>query len=296
MKISLLLNTAFPWILGIIGVAIFGVTLPVTKLALADFSPWFITFARALIAAGAALAFLLVTRRKIAHPKNGIIFLAGIMVVFGFPGFMALALTTVEAYHGGVVLGFLPLMTAIIGALVAGERHSLLFWVLGMAGAAITAWYAWHTGGEIGTEQNGGFSAGDIWLFLAALSASLGYVLQGKVSRSMPGWEVICRALVLNSPFIIAGTIYFYEPGFAAASFTGWLSMVYLGLFSMFFGFFAWNTALALGGIGRIGQVQLMQTFVTLFASAILLGEQVDGTAIATCCLIAAIIYTARRA
>ncbi len=284
-----------PWGLGIAGVVVFGITLPVTKLALADFDAGFITFARAAIAALAALIFLILTGRDFKHRQNGIILLAGMLLIFGFPGLMALALTTVDAYHGGVVLGFLPLMTALIGALLAGERHSPAFWALGGLGATITAGYAWFTGSGA-TGGSSGFSLGDIWLFLAALCASLGYVLSGKAARNMPGWEVICRALVLNSPLIIAGTVYFHQPHFADASMTGFVSLAYLGLFSMFLGFFAWNTALAMGGIGRIGQLQLLQTFVTLFGSAVLLGEGVDSIAVITCIVIAGIIYLARRA
>ena len=36
----------------------------------------------------------------------------------------------------------------------------------------------------------------------------------------------------------------------------------------MFLGFFAWNKGLALGGIARIGQIQLLQPFVALVAAA----------------------------
>ena len=41
----------------------------------------------------------------------------------------------------------------------------------------------------------------------------------------------------------------------------------------MFLGFFAWYRGLALGGIARIGQIQLIQPFLTIVASAVLLGK-----------------------
>ncbi|HSG96296.1 MAG TPA: EamA/RhaT family transporter, partial [Afifellaceae bacterium] len=40
------------FLLGLVGVVIFGATLPATRLAVVSFDPWFITFARA---SGAAL-------------------------------------------------------------------------------------------------------------------------------------------------------------------------------------------------------------------------------------------------
>lgn len=84
--------------LGLVGVAIFGATLPVTKLALADFSPWFITFARALLAGIAALLTLALLRRKVPWPASSAILASSLMLVVGFPGFMA----AVSARHARV--------------------------------------------------------------------------------------------------------------------------------------------------------------------------------------------------
>jgi drug/metabolite transporter (DMT)-like permease len=41
----------------------------------------------------------------------------------------------------------------------------------------------------------------------------------------------------------------------------------------MFLGFFFWYEGLAIGGIARVSQVQLMQPFCTLVAASILLGD-----------------------
>jgi len=55
-----------------------------------------------------------------------------------------------------------------------------------------------------------------------------------------------------------------------------WGGFFYVALFSQLIGFFIWNKALALGSIARVGQVQLLQLFMTLVASAWLLGEDID--------------------
>jgi drug/metabolite transporter (DMT)-like permease len=59
------------------------------------------------------------------------------------------------------------------------------------------------------------------------------------------------------------------------ASGKAWTGFLYVSIFSMFIGFFAWNRGLALGGIAKVGQVQLLQTFVTLAGAYLLLGEPV---------------------
>lgn len=49
---------------------------------------------------------------------------------------------------------------------------------------------------------------------------------------------------------------------------------MYVGLFSAFIGFF-WYRGIALGGVARVGQVQLLQPFLTLIGAYLLLGEPV---------------------
>lgn len=125
--------------LGLIGVVIFGATLPITKLALADFSPAFITTGRAVLAGLAALAVLVALKRSVPWPALPSVILAALMLVFGFPGLMAVAMQTVPAAHGGVILGVLPLATASFAALLAGERPSASFWSWSVVGASLVA-------------------------------------------------------------------------------------------------------------------------------------------------------------
>jgi drug/metabolite transporter (DMT)-like permease len=58
----------------------------------------------------------------------------------------------------------------------------------------------------------------------------------------------------------------------------------------MFFGFFAWNKGLGLGGIARVGQLQLLQPFVALAAAAALLGEAVGWLELAFSALVVAFV------
>ena len=53
------------------------------------------------------------------------------------------------------------------------------------------------------------------------------------------------------------------------------LSFLYTGLFSAFIGFFFWYRGIALGGVARVGQVQLLQPFLTLIGAYFLLGEPI---------------------
>ena len=127
--------------IGFVGIAIFGATLPATRIALEGFSPAFITFSRAAIAATVAAATLLVLKKRFPRQHAMSLFIAGILLVYGFPGFSSVAMQTVPASHGGVVLGVLPLMTATFAALFGGERPGLAFWGWSITGAVLAVSY-----------------------------------------------------------------------------------------------------------------------------------------------------------
>jgi drug/metabolite transporter (DMT)-like permease len=56
----------------------------------------------------------------------------------------------------------------------------------------------------------------------------------------------------------------------------------------MYLGFFPWYRGLALGGVARVGQIQLVQPVFSLVWAAILLGEHISlGTALASVLVIA---------
>ncbi|WP_421851885.1 DMT family transporter [Oricola sp.] len=281
-------NIPVGYALGIAGVTIFGATLPATVLALEVYAPWFITLGRAAIATAVAIPCLLLLRRRLPLRSLPQFLFAGMLLVFGFPGFMALGMQTVDASHGGVVLGILPLGTAVFAALVAGERPSPLFWLCAVAGTALVIWFVLG-----GSEVQ--LTAGVGWLTLAGLCASLGYVISGRLSATMPGWEVICWALVLTAPISLAGTWWLWEPAYWHAPAVPLIAFIYTGLGSMFLGFFAWNAGLAIGGIARVGQVQLFQVFVTVGLSALLLGETITARTAAFAIAVVVVVWLGRK-
>lgn len=278
------------YILGFIGVLVFSLTLPFTRIAVAELDPLFISLGRTVLAAAAAAIVLLATRQSWparADVKQLAIVAAG--VVFGFPICSALAMQTVPASHGGVVLGALPLATAIMSTVFAGERPSPVFWLWSVAGSlAVIIFTIWDTGLEL--------HAGDMFLALALILASIGYAAGGNLSRTLGGWQVICWALVLALPITLPATLYLWQsvdPDVSAAS---WWSFVYLALMSQFLGFFAWNRGLAIGGVSKVGQVQLLQTFLTLGFSAIINRETITAHMIIFALIVAVCVWFGRRA
>ena len=124
------------WLLGLTAVLIFGMTLPAVRIALQGFDPWFIGFCRAVIATAAGGALLVTVRQPLPQLRDlRSLTLAAIGVVLGFPLLMNWAMQSVPASHGGVVLGLLPLATAIAAVIWNRERPSQAFWLTGVVGS-----------------------------------------------------------------------------------------------------------------------------------------------------------------
>ncbi|MDT0355438.1 DMT family transporter [Herbaspirillum huttiense F1] len=258
--------------LGLIGVAIFSLTLPFTRIAVAELNPAFVAFGRAVVAGVCALALLawIKAPRPTRQQLRGLIITA-LGVVVGFPLFSSIAMRYVPAAHGAVVVGLLPLATALFGALRFGERPSKGFWLAALAGSGIVIVFALREGG-------GSFHLADFALFAAVVTAAMGYAEGGRLAQTMGGQNVIAWALVVALPVMLPVSVWLgWQYGVSASS-PAWLAFAYVSLFSMFIGFFFWYKGLALGGIARVGQVQLLQPFMSLLGAAVIAHEALDAS------------------
>jgi drug/metabolite transporter (DMT)-like permease len=277
-------------LLGLAGVAVFSLTLPVTRLAVLEIDPAFVAFGRMALAGLAGGATLLLARAPLPARRDlPALLVVAAGVVFGFPLFSTLAMREVDASHGAVVLAVLPLATAAAGALLAGERPSARFWLAAAAGAAVVAAFAL-------LRSRGRPEVADLYLLLACALAAAGYAAGGALARRMAGLHVIAWALVLSLPLsvLLAATrLPALVPGASPAA---WLAFLYVALMSQFLGFYFWYAGLARGGIARVGQVQLLQTFLTLLASALILGERLEPVTLLFAAATVALVWAARRA
>jgi drug/metabolite transporter (DMT)-like permease len=256
-------------VLGFIGMAIFGGTLPATRIAVAAIDPLALTALRTAIAGLCSLALLIMLRRN--FPPRQLwsqLAVASICVVILFPFLMALAVRTVDASHGGVVMGALPIATAFVAVLITHERPKRLFWAASLAGATLVVAFALRQGG-------GSLTSGDLLLFAAVTASATGYAFSGRLTASLPGWEVISWALLIALPVSLPAAVLTLPAELDQIALKPWLALLYVALFPQWIGFFAWNTGLAMGGIARVSQMQLLQPFVTFALAAIFIGEPI---------------------
>ena len=266
--------------LGLLGIVIFSVTLPMTRLAVGtpdapQMSGLFIAMGRAVVAAGLSVALLLLTRAPWPARRDWVpLAITAAGVVFGFPLFTSIAMRYVEAVHASVIVGVLPLATAAVGALLHRQRPSIGFWLCATFGSALVVVFAVLRSGGSGLN----ISFADLLLLAAMGSAAVGYCYGGRLAQHMRAEHVICWALIISLPVTLPLSVYAWPA--QAIKPAAWWGFGYVAVFSMWLGFFAWYRGLALGGTVRVSQVQLAQPFLSMLFAIALLGETLDAVTV----------------
>lgn len=270
--------------LGFAGVLLFAGTLPATKLAVAYLDPLFLTAARWSIAGFAGLVMLVVLRRP-PPPRAlwGELAVTALCTIVAFPILMAMAMASVPAAHGGVVLGIVPLATVAAATIVAHERPSVAFWLVSFAGAGIVVAFV------LTHNDAGSISAGDLYLLGTVVAGGFGYALSGRLSMRMPGWEVISWQVAAFLPIALIATALLWPSGLADVPWQGWAGLAYASLVSQYGAFFVFNAGMAMGGVARIGQLTLLQPFVIVALAAPVNGEPIE---VSTLAYAAAVVVT----
>ncbi len=272
------------------GVATFSLTLPMTRIAVAELDPTWLALARAVLAGVLAAVVLLVARVRIPardHWPGIAAVVAGVVIIF--PWLSSLAMRTTEASHGAVITGLLPLATAMAAALHAHERPSRRFWLAAAVGCLVVVAYALRHGA-------GRLVPGDLAMLGAVAGGAIGYAAGGRVARSIGGWQTICWALLVSVPLLLPPLLWLTTTlSFDSVGARAWSGFAYVTVMSQFVGFFFWYGGMAIAGVARVSQVQLLQLFFTLIASAWLAGEDVPVSTWIVALVVVALVAISRR-
>jgi drug/metabolite transporter (DMT)-like permease len=284
--------------LGFVGVAIFALTLPMTRIAvgtpeLPQMSALFVASARAVLAGLLSLAWLKLVAAPWPQPRQWVwLAVTSAGVVWGFPLLTSLAMRHVQAVHAGVIVGVLPLATAVAGALLNRQRPAPAFWAVAVLGAALVMGFVLLRA-DAGTRHSWALHPADGVLLLAVACAAVGYASGARLAQAMPAEHVICWALVMSLPLMAPLAAWSWPT--ATVKPAAWAALGYVSVFSMWIGFFAWYRGLALGGTVRVSQVQLLQPVLTALAAVPLLGERIDAVSISFALAIMATVLVSRR-
>jgi len=305
--------------LGVLAVALFGATLPITRWTMGQgdagsaLSPLFITFSRVVLAAAvSALCLLALRARWPTRDEWGPLAVAAAGNAVLYPLSLALALREQSAAHVAVITALLPLATAAAAAVAtmsltlrhgtgtgSGAEHGTSapssasrghrrFWLCAVTSAALVAWFSLRRSGQPFT-----LVADDLIVAGGVLAASVGYVQGAKVTRAMGAERAICWVTLLTLPVSLPITLATWPA--APVPVSAWVGLGYLGLVSMWAAFFAWYRALDWGGPLKVSQTQAFQPFFSIALAWPLLGEPPDAPTLAFAAAVVALVVVGTR-
>ena len=235
----------YGFLLGLIGVVIFSLTLPITRhLTQIGFTSLEIGFGIGFLAGLAALSILLFKghfefENLPSRSDISKFAITAIGVVFAFPIFTAVAMQTIPAGNGAIVLAAIPLSTAIFAGLLSEENPSLRFWMIAVFGFVTVTVFRLLTNDSSLSD----IGLGDFALLVCVVLGGMGYAQGGILGKKMRGWRVICWSLVISLPLVVPLTLVNFDfthlTQVASDSSKSIMLFVFLCLFNNLIGFFS---------------------------------------------------------
>ncbi|MER7509111.1 DMT family transporter [Streptomyces lavendulae] len=175
---------------------------------------------------------------------------------------------TTSASNMGMIMAASPVIMALYARL-GGERLGIRR-TSGMLLAAFGVLFL-VGGGSLGFD----FTAGDLWMFGAALSFATYSALLKRKPAEIGGLAFLFTTFVLGALMLAPAyaVSLHLQGGFEATAGTVG-PLLYVGVFSSAVAFFAWNKAISLIGAARAGVVYYLQPVCVAGLGLLLLGER----------------------
>ena len=286
---------AAPLVAATLAVTLWGLTPVATKVAVDAVDPIVVGILRMTIAGLIAWPAILLLRASPPKTRRLLVLLA-ISTVTGmiaFPLLFNVGQRLTSASHAALILAAQPLFTGIVAASVERRLPPRSWWI--GAAVALSGELALVSGREL--ESGGATLLGDIMVLAAGFIASVGYVAGGRLQQSGYAalsatlWSVAIASIVLSPALIFLTTI----DQLAQVPALPWAAIAHLAIGSSIVAYVGWYWSLGVGGIARIGLVQLLQTPAGVFAALLLLGEPLTLPLILSAVAILAGVFIAQR-
>jgi drug/metabolite transporter (DMT)-like permease len=254
---------------------IWGFNLPAVKYLVSEVQPVTMTAFRILVASLTVFAILGVFKlvRKPTTQEWKYIVLGAMLNVVGHHYFLSIGLTQTAGSTAGLILGTGPVLTAVLVSLLLRIYPSKLQWigfVLGLGGVSATI--------LAGGDGAGGFSLGDIFVFLAILTQVFSFIVISKAAKTLD------PRLLTAYMFLVGSVVLFLislvqEPGEIAEFFDVppmfWLAFFGSGMVGTAVGHMLYNYSVGKAGPSKAAIFINLNTLFTLIGSSIFLGEDI---------------------
>jgi drug/metabolite transporter (DMT)-like permease len=285
-----------PLLAALFAVTAWGLTAPITKVAVTTLDPLAVAVLRTVLAGVVTvpLAMMLGLRLPVGRGHWLFLCLSACCGFVLFPLLFSLGLRWTTAARGVLILAAMPVLTGLYVALIDRRRPSGR-WAVGCALAlAGEALLILARGGQAGEGQ----LLGDALVVLSALAASFGYVAGGKLQQQgYSPWATTFWGVGLATPFVAPILLFVgFEARPGTSALLGWSATIYLALVSTVVAYVAWYWALGKGGIARMATIQFLQPVTGVIVAVLWLGEAFTTTMlIASAAIIAGVVIVQRR-
>ncbi len=254
---------------------VWGFNVIAIKVLVENFAPVTITAFRILVAGIVVMGFLAAKKefRRLTWSQFGFITLGAMTGILGHHFFLATGLTATNASNAGLILGLVPLMTALFAILFLGDRLTVLKSlgiVFGLAGVAFIVLN--------GTGSLGSISRGDVYVFLAVVTQAISFITIKRATQTMDARLVTGWIQMIGALFLFAVSFQMEPEGMSS------LTSAPLGVWSVFFasallatamGHMVYNKAIHQIGAGETAIFINLTPFFSLTGSYVFLGETI---------------------
>lgn len=282
------------YILAAFAVISWGITPAITAFQVSEIPAFEAGLMRSVFAVPPAILCILIMR--LARPSDvvtwGWLLFAGFAAFCGFPILFTVGIAQTSTAHAALILACMPVISGGLGAIL-DRRMPNKGWFIGAALALI---------GEtilITSRDSSGEATlqGDLLVIMAAAISGAGYVAGSRTTAKIGTWSTtfwgVTIAGLAQLPLLIwlmMGT------DWTTVTYVGWLSTLYLVMFSTVLAYAAWYWALNHGSVVRIAPVQFSQPLVSLVFAVVLLSEEITQPIVISTTLILGGIIMASRA
>lgn len=257
--------------------AIWGGSIPVSKLGVTQFPPLTLALLRFAIAA-ALLWPLWRVRGAVATVAWRDAFVLGLLgVALYYVGFYeGLRLTT--ATRAAVLQAAVPAVTAVLARVISGERQSravIAGIVLSIVGVLVVI------GGGVRAHVPASALLGDLLVLASVFAWSL-YTVVAKRHASVDAIELTTKTAIAGAFLLLPAAAIEWLAGLRAAPTPGgWAALLYLGVVSSALAYAWYGRALRALGAAQVANYINLLPVVAVAAAAVLLGERPDRASLA---------------
>jgi drug/metabolite transporter (DMT)-like permease len=269
-----------PRLRAFLAVVFWGVSFVATKAVVAEISPVALIFARTGLGVLLLLGILAARRQPVWPPRDSLAPLAAM----GFVGvafhqlLQAWALTMTSAVNTGWLIGLIPLWSALLAALLLGEKlgaRKVVGLLVGFAGALLVVTRGRFGAGLLALPS----TRGDLLVLASTLNWALYTVLGHATIRRLGPTRATAGAMLLG--WLMLAPLFAARAGWselARLSPAGLGAVAFLGVACSGLGYLFWYGALERVEATRVAALLYLEPLVTLAAAALLLGEGVSLT------------------